>query len=101
MEYKYHPILKYAIFIVLIFGIFRYENVIPINILLQIISTCVFLLIILDFVLIRNHPYLINFEDEKDDEEEIEEKHKKNKKDDDIDIDEIPIHDDDELEIIN
>jgi len=104
MEYKFHPLIKYTVFTILIFGIFRYENVIPINILLQIIGTCVFLFMILDFVLIKDHPYLMSVSDDKkskeDDEEEDEELEKKNKIEEN-EVEEIPIREDDEFDFDN
>jgi len=106
MEYKFHPLIKYTIFAVLIFGIFRYENVIPINILLQIIGTCVFLFMILDFVLIRKHPYFMSIPDEKeenkeeeDEDEELEKKNKKKSKITEDEYEDIPIQEDVEFDI--
>ena len=95
MEYKYHPLIKYITFFVIVYLFLRYQSMMKGEILLANTLVIMVYYIILDHVFISNHENLIsastesyfdsdeidNIKDELEKEDKKEKKHrKKNKK---------------------
>jgi len=90
MEYKYVPIFKYIIFALIAFMFLNYEKLVDQTLLFQIVSILTFIFIVLDMVIIKEHPMIINFND--DDIDEKDEK-KNNTNEEDIENNDLPIVD--------
>jgi hypothetical protein len=77
MDYKYVPIYKYAIFLITSYTFLKHQNIIPMNKLLINVVLLTLLIMGLDFVLIRHHPYPFNMTDKIDDNYTYEKSHSK------------------------
>lgn len=60
MEYKYPPIYKYTILMIIIYSFIKHQHIMPIDILLFNTLTIILLIISLDFILIKNHTYMFD-----------------------------------------
>lgn len=58
MDYKYPPIVKYVLLYVLIYFFFEFQNMMPLekNLIITFIILC--MVIVLDYLLIRDHTYM-------------------------------------------
>lgn len=60
MEYKYPPIYKYTILMIIIYSFIKHQHIMPIDKLLFNTLTIILLIISLDFILIKNHTYMFD-----------------------------------------
>lgn len=61
------PIYKYLIFSIITFLFLRYENLINPYLLFQITAILTFIMVLLDMILIKEHPKIVNIDDDDDD----------------------------------
>lgn len=86
MNYKYPPVYKYAIFIIMTYAFLRHQHIMPLDKILFNSVAILIIIIALDYLIIRNHSALL---------ENTKDEHFAKNIDDDI-----TIMDDDELESI-
>lgn len=65
MEYKYAPIYKYVVLFILIYMFMKHQRIIPQNKILLNSLTITIIFAILDYMIIRNHPQLLNTKENK------------------------------------
>lgn len=88
MEYKYLPLYKYLTFALITFLFLKYENLIDQYLLFQITAVLTFIFIILDMILIKDHPQIIDINDDDDDDDELTPKELEKE------VNELPVVDD-------
>ena len=72
MEYKYPPVYKYGIYLVMIYAFLKHQNILPLNKLLFNSVAITLMIISLDYIIIKNHPQPFETDTEVDDIEKKE-----------------------------
>jgi len=60
MEYKYPPIYKYGTYLVLVYTFIKYQCVMPVDKILFNTVAIVTVLIALDYIIIKNQPFILD-----------------------------------------
>ena len=105
MNYKYAPIYKYALFFLIIYMFLKHQYILtPMKILSNAI-TITLIIMVLDYIIIRNHPSLLENYSDSDHHRSHDKKHKKKSRHDKKSFDEelekfTDVMDDDEIDDI-